>query len=39
MFPLEEIKNNQIGFDFGRGSGRLAKIIAKNFKKLNCIDH
>ncbi len=38
IFPLEEIKNNHIGFDFGCGSGRWAKIIAKNVKKLNCID-
>lgn len=38
IFPLEEINENHVGFDFGCGSGRWAKFIANNVQKLNCID-
>ncbi len=38
IFPLNEINDTHVGFDFGCGSGRWAKLIANKVKKLNCID-
>ena len=38
IFPLKELNNKSVGFDLGCGSGRWAKFIAPNVKKLNCID-
>ena len=38
ILPLKELNNKSVGFDLGCGSGRWAKFIAPNVKKLNCID-
>jgi len=37
IFPLNDLLNSE-GFDMGCGSGRWAKFVAPNVKKLNCID-
>jgi len=38
IFPKNFLNKNLIGFDMGCGSGRWAKHIAPNVKKLYCID-
>lgn len=38
LFPFSQINDSHEGFDMGCGSGRWAKFIAPNVKKLNCID-
>ena len=37
IFPLNDLSNSE-GFDMGCGSGRWAKFVAPNVKKLNCIE-
>ena len=38
IFPKNFLNKDKEGFDMGCGSGRWAKIIAPQIKKLNCID-
>lgn len=38
IFPLDQLKDDYEGFDFGCGSGRWANFIAPMVGKLNCID-
>ena len=38
IFPEDILSNDKIGFDAGCGSGRWAKCVAPNVKKLYCID-
>ena len=38
IFPFELIGEKSEGFDMGCGSGRWAKLIAPNVRKLNCIE-
>ena len=38
IFPFELLTGISEGFDMGCGSGRWAKFVAPNVKKLNCID-
>ena len=38
IFPFELISKKSEGFDMGCGSGRWAKLIAPEVRKLNCIE-
>ena len=38
LFPWEKIPKEASGFDMGCGSGRWAKFVAPNVKRLTCID-
>lgn len=38
IFPKSYLSKNVEGFDMGCGSGRWAKIVAPNVKRLNCLD-
>ncbi|APS00762.1 class I SAM-dependent methyltransferase [Pajaroellobacter abortibovis] len=38
IFPWDDIPPNAVGFDFGCGSGRWAKLAAPRVRKLHCID-
>ena len=38
VFPWKYISKDSVGFDLGCGTGRWAKFIAPNVKKLICID-
>tara|TARA_B100000029_G_scaffold412072_1_gene414645 strand:- start:555 stop:1379 length:825 start_codon:yes stop_codon:yes gene_type:complete len=38
IFPKKTLNKSSIGFDMGCGTGRWAKFIAPNIKKLYCID-
>jgi ubiquinone/menaquinone biosynthesis C-methylase UbiE len=38
IFPKSHLNKRAEGFDMGCGSGRWAKIIAPNVKRLNCVD-
>ena len=38
IFPFDLINKESEGFDMGCGSGRWARFIAPQVKKLNCVD-
>ncbi len=38
IFPISELDKSKVGFDFGCGSGRWAKLVADKVHTLNCID-
>ena len=38
IFPWEKVSKNAVGFDFGCGSGRWAKMVAPRVGKLHLID-